>query len=96
MRNDDDFEQQQVLNAHESIVWSLAFDPKENALYSVGEDKKIVRWVRDSVSEQFKYSYLIEDIHAFPIYTCCLLDSGLLVTVIFILCRGVGIILWLL
>lgn len=48
-----------MLNAHESIVWSLAFDAKENVLYSVGEDKKIVRWVRDSVSEKFAYSYLI-------------------------------------
>lgn len=71
-------------------MWSLAFDAKENVLYSVGEDKKIVRWVRDSVSEKFAYSYLIEDIHAFPIYTCCLLDSSILVTVKLFLFREVA------
>lgn len=52
-KNDDDFEQEQVLEGHTSIAWSIAFDPKENSLYSVGEDKKIIRWNRNSKSNRF-------------------------------------------
>jgi WD40 repeat protein len=70
-----------VLEGHDSIAWSIAFDPKQNALYSVGEDKRIIRWTRNEKNNKFEKTYSVGDIHAFPIYTCSLLTSDILVTV---------------
>ena len=48
-------------------------------LYSCSEDRGVVRWKNNG--ERFEKVGVYGGVHEFPIYTCHLLNSGMLVTV---------------
>jgi len=43
----------QTLEAHKNTVWNLAFDSKNQKLYTCGDDGSILIWARNPNDQRF-------------------------------------------
>ena len=65
---DDDWIEFDILNGHESTVWSVDFDTSGDRLVSVSDDTSVKVWQRDQGGQKFKNVSTLSGHHSRAVY----------------------------